>query len=136
MAIALKHNRSINYIVDKVLDAIAGIYRARPSNQDKELAFVVLKLGGPSLLSILCKANKLPSDSTAYRLGKDLKEIECSVTMSAAECMKKNLDSKYFLDSHTTSSKMDETFLVPRIRYDMQEVCYQHAPPSLQFHKF
>ena len=69
VAIALKHNRSINYIVDKVLDAIAGIYRARPSNDDKELAFVVLKLGGPSLLNILCKANKLPSDSTAYRFG-------------------------------------------------------------------
>ena len=34
VAIALKHNRRINYIVDKVLDAIARIYRARPSNDN------------------------------------------------------------------------------------------------------
>ena len=141
VAIALQHNRSINYIVDKVLDAIAGIYRARPSDKDKDLAFVVLKLGGPSLLNILCKANKLPSDSTEYRMGKGLKPLDCPVTMPAVECVKNNLDVPYFLDSYTSSLKMDETFLTPRLRYnaqsnDIQGVCYQHAPSSLQFNKF
>ena len=47
VSVALKHRRSINYIVEKVLDAIDGVYRTRPSKEDKDLAFLVLKLGGP-----------------------------------------------------------------------------------------
>ena len=141
VAVALKNNRSINYIVDKVLDAVAGIYRARPSEKDKDLAFVVLKLGGPSLLNILYKANKLPSDSTAYRIGKGLKEINCSVTMTAGSCMDENFDAEYFHDSYTTSVKMDETYLIPRIRYNSKSnefngICYQHAPSNLKFNTF
>ena len=53
MSVALKHNRSIKYIVDKVILAISKVYRARPSQEDKDLAFVVLKLGGPALLDIV-----------------------------------------------------------------------------------
>ena len=52
VAVALKHKRSINYIVDKVVGAIEGVYRARPSDKDKDLAFVVLKLGGPSCINV------------------------------------------------------------------------------------
>ena len=70
VSVALKHNRSINYIVDKVGLAIHKVYRARPSEEDRDFAFVVLKLGGPALLSVLCKANKLPSTSLAYRMAK------------------------------------------------------------------
>ena len=55
VAVALKHKRSIKNIVDKVVGAIEGVYPARPSDKDEDLAFVVLKLGGPSLLNILCK---------------------------------------------------------------------------------
>ena len=68
VTVALKHQRSINYIVDKVVLAINKIYRARPSEEDKDLAFIVLKLGGPALLDILGKANKLPSSSVAPQL--------------------------------------------------------------------
>ena len=46
------NNRSINYIVDKVLDAIVGIYSALSSNQDKVLTLVVLKLDGLLLSQI------------------------------------------------------------------------------------
>ena len=52
VTVALKHQRSINYIVDKVVLAINKIYRARPTEEDKDLAFIVLKLGGPALLDI------------------------------------------------------------------------------------
>ena len=68
VAVALKHQRSINYIVDKVILTINKIYRARPSEEDKDLAFIVLKLGAPALLDILGKANKLPSSSVAPQL--------------------------------------------------------------------
>ena len=138
ISVALKCNRSINYIVDKVSAAIEGVYRARPSEEDKDLAFVVLKIGGPSLLSILCRANKLPSCSTAYRIGKQMSELECPVTMSVAACVEKNLEVPYFLTSYSSSLKMDETFLSPKLRYNaksncMQGICYQHAPSNLQF---
>ena len=140
--VALQHKCSISYIVAKVLDAIDGIYRARPSDEDKDIAFIVLKLGGPSLLDILCKTNKLPSCSTAYRIAKEFKSFICPVTMSAGECVEKNLDVPYFLNSYTSSLKIDETYLTPKLRYnakssDIQSVCYQHASSHcIQFNTF
>ena len=141
VCVALKHKRSISYIVDKVTMAIGKIYRARPSQEDKDLAFIVLKLGGPTLLSILCKANKLPSTSLAYRMGRELKPLNSPVTNSATQCIQNNLDVDFFKDSSSTSLKMDETFLSPRLRYDVrnntfQGVCYQHAPSDLHFDTF
>ena len=52
VGVALRNNHSISYIVDKVMLAINKVYRARPSEEDRDLAFIVLKIGGPSLLSI------------------------------------------------------------------------------------
>ena len=86
VSVAMKHNRNIDYIVDKVGLAINKVYRARRSEEDRDLAFVVLKLGGPALLSILCKANKLPSTSLAYRMAKNLHSLHSPVTATAAEC--------------------------------------------------
>ena len=43
VTVALKYKRSISYIVDKVSDAIGNSYRAMPFEEDKDLAFVVLK---------------------------------------------------------------------------------------------
>ena len=108
VVVALRHQRSINYIVDKVTLAINKVYRARPSEEDKDLAFIVLKLGGPTLLDILCKANKLPSSSLGYRMGSTFKRIHSPV-MSAAECMRGNLDLDAFSTSYSSSLKMDET---------------------------
>ena len=67
VAVARNNNRGIPYIVSQVVNAIANIYTPNPSQDDKDLAFVVLKFGGPSLLSILHRAGMLPSESTAYR---------------------------------------------------------------------
>ena len=80
VSVALKHNRSINYIVDKVGLAIHKVYRARPSEEDRDLAFVVLKLGGPALYA----TNKLPSTSLAYRMAKDVRSLDTPVTATAA----------------------------------------------------
>ena len=129
VSVALKHKRSVNYIVDKVLDAIDGIYHAQPSSDDKDLAFIVLKLG-PSLLSVHCKANKLPSCSTAYRMAKELKSLVCPISISAGECVKNNLDLPYFHNSYASTLKMDETFLTPRLRYNGKSAF------NLQFNNF
>ena len=68
--VALNNNRSIQYILGKCTDAVAGVYKARFDQDDKDLAFLVLKFGGPSLLDILYRANVLPSTSLAYRMSK------------------------------------------------------------------
>ena len=44
--VALKNNRSISYIVSKVMAVIDGVYLPNPSQDDKDLAFLVLKFGG------------------------------------------------------------------------------------------
>ena len=59
--VALRNRRSINYILEKCTLAISGIYKARASEEDKDLTFLVLKFGGPALLDILYRANHLPS---------------------------------------------------------------------------
>ena len=48
--VAVKDKGSISYIVSKVIDVIDGIYSPNPSKGDKDLAFLVLNLGGPCLL--------------------------------------------------------------------------------------
>ena len=84
---ALKNHRGLCYIVEKVKDAIDGVYRARPSNEDKDLAVLVLKIGGPSLLDICFKANVLPSVLTAYRLAKSMKRFRSPIVWSVMDCL-------------------------------------------------
>ena len=134
VSVALHNNRNINYIVGKCEDAIAGIYRARPDADDRELAFLVLKFGGPSLLDILYRANLLPSTSLAYKMSKACKHIQSSVSMSFQECLEMNVDLKFNDDDvmkYTMSIRSDETFINPRLRYDRKlnqivGVCYEH----------
>ena len=50
-----------------------------------------------------------------------------------------NVDS--FASSYATSLKMDEIFFTARLRYEarcntFQGLCYQHAPPNLEFNTF
>ena len=89
--VALRNNLSISSIIDKCTEVIAGVYRARPSQDDKDLAFLVLKFGGPSLLSILYQANVLPSVSLAYKISKKAIHLSSSVALSFQDCCKKNL---------------------------------------------
>lgn len=66
LTVARKNNLSVSYIVNQVVAAINNVYTPNPSQDDKDLGFVVLKFGGPSLLSILHQAGVLPHESTAY----------------------------------------------------------------------
>ena len=114
-------------------DAINCIYSARPSSEDKELAFLVLKFGGPSLLDILYKANVLPSTSTAYKLAKKSKKLNSSVALSQAVCFQSNITiDATDGEEWTFSIKQDETCVTPKLRFNSNNnqivgVCYQHA---------
>ena len=133
--VALKNNRSIQYIVGKCTEAIAGVYRARVDQDDKDLTFLVLKFGGPSLLDILYRANVLPSVSLGYRIAKAGAHLHTSVSLSFKECFEKNFKLKFegdaATDRHGLSIISDETFIHPRLRYNSKTnttvgVCYEH----------
>ena len=47
------------------MQAVDRIYSPNPNQDDRDLAFLVLKIGGHSLLDILYKAGILPSVFTA-----------------------------------------------------------------------
>ena len=85
-----------------------GIYSPNLSQDDKDLAFLVLKFGGPSLLNILCKAGVLPSTSTTYRMAKHCPPIVSSVKDCAGECYEYNVKFSD-VDKFMVSLKMDET---------------------------
>ena len=141
VSVAVRNRRSIQYIVDKVLNAIDGVYLARPSHDDKELAYLILQFGGPALVDICHRANFLPSSSTAYRMAKDLKKLESNITYSAQTCMQKNTSLNKENSTYAYSIKADETYVSPHVRYDskydeVKGVCYQHGSEYRSFSSY
>lgn len=129
--VALKNNRKMPYILSKVMAVIEGIYTPNPSQDDKDMAFLVLKFGGPSLLHILYKAGILPHESTAYRMARKCPPIVSSVKSSAGECFENNVKFSE-VGKCLVSIKMDETFVNPTLAYNQREneavgACYQHG---------
>ena len=143
--VALKNNRSISYIVEKVTQAINGVYKARPSQDDRDLAFLVLKFGGPSLLSILYHANVLPSVSLAYKISKNSVKLALSVTFTFRQCCEENLKTLKKMQmedpqlEYSFSIITDETYINDRLRYNCKTneivgICYEHHDQvNLQF---
>ena len=141
VSVAVRNKRSIQYIVDKVLNAIDGLYLARPSHDDKELAYLILQFGGPALVDICHRANFLPSSSTAYRMAKELKKLDSNISYSAQMCMEKNTSLNKDNSTYGYSIKADETYVNPHVRYDskydeIKGVCYQHGSEFRSFSSY
>ena len=132
VGVALNNNHGIEYILEKCKLAVAGVYQARAGKDDKDMAFLVLKFGGPSLLDILHRAKLLPSTSVAYRINKECTPIKSSVHMTIKECFEANFHEDWMgNDAKSLSIKMDETYLNAKIRYEPLSnepvgICYQH----------
>lgn len=90
------------------------------NDDDKDLAFLVLKFGGPSLLDILHRAKCFPSTSVAYRMNKECPPIKSSVHMSVMECFKANIHGHFCISSKifSLSIKCDETYVNRKFRYE------------------
>ena len=65
----------IEYVIQRMIDAVGGVYNVRSSDDDVDLAFLMLQYGGPGLLDIVHRALNFPSTSTAYRLLQKSKEL-------------------------------------------------------------
>ena len=69
--VAISSKRSLEYIISKIVDAVDGIYNPHSSEDDKDLAFIILQFGGPGLLDIVHRVLNFPSTSNAYRILKN-----------------------------------------------------------------
>ena len=141
VAVAMRNKRSISYIISQVLNAIDGVYLARPSENDKDLAYLILQFGGPALVDICHRANCLPSSYTAYRMAKQLKQIDCSINYTAKVCMQINISLNEENSTYSYSLKADETYVNPHVRYDSKSdevkgLCYQHGENYKSFTSF
>ena len=128
--VALNNNRSVGHIVSKVMAVIDGLYRPNPSQDDKDLAFLTLKFGGPSLLNMLYRAGVLPSVSLAYKMSKSCHPLVSSVNSSVKDCFDNITVS--VIGGSSMSLKLDETYITPVLSYNSKDnqvygICYQHG---------
>ena len=128
--VALNNNKSVGYIVSKVWQVIENMYSPNPSQDDKDLAFLTLKFGGPSLLNILYRAGVLPSVSTAYKMSKSCPPLISSIKSPVKDCFE-NITLSVNGGS-SMSLKLDETYITPVLSYNSKDnqvygICYQHG---------
>lgn len=59
----------IRAVIDRFMSASQQVYKTRGWNDDDiDLATLVLRIGGPSLLHVFAEQNKLPSSSFIYKV--------------------------------------------------------------------
>ena len=107
--VAFKAKRSIGYIVNKLVDAIDGIYRPNPSQDDKDLAFLILQFGGPGLLDTVHRAIGFPSTSTAYKMIKETTQMSSAIDVKTEDIIN-NIKINDGLPTYGHMLKMDETY--------------------------
>ena len=131
LSVAMRNSRNISYIVGKVVDAIAGIYRPHPDQDDKDLAFVIWQLGGPALLDICHRAIGFPCTSVAYAMIKGTKFISSSFEATEKEAFD-NLKFDDATPKYGRMLKIDETYVDQKVRWcpldnRMYGFCYDHG---------
>ena len=129
--VALRNNRSITYIIEKMTAAVKGLYNPCYSVDDKELAFLILHYGGPGLLEILHKAMQLPSTSTAYRLLRGSKPIKSLTDVSSTDVVN-NIKPNNKCFQYGYMFKVNETYVDKRVKWNASDkksygLCYEHT---------
>ena len=97
--LALGNKKGVEHILDKYTQAINGFYRAKCNADDKDLVFLILKFGGPSILDILHHAKCYLITSVAYRMNKECPPIKSSVYVSVNKCFKANFLKDFSLQN-------------------------------------
>ena len=128
--VAISSKRSLEYIVSKIVDSVDGIYNPHSSEDDKDLAFIILQFGGPGLLDIVHRVLNFPSTSTAYRI---LKNSGSCINSSVNTPMNKFVDNiSTSLDNpfHGYMLEIDETYTEVKARWNpgdnkLYGICYE-----------
>lgn len=145
-----KSRRSMSAVVDKLRDAVQGVYHARQyEKRDLQIGYLVWKLSGPRLLYALNHSLGLPSVTTIYRNFKSpnfipLHTLECKTEILAHNVQEalgikmKQPENLYPEDEqigYTRSPNImmtDETAIDCRVRFDPRTnsvigLCAEHC---------
>ena len=132
---ALKNGRSVNYIVDKVSQAVDGVYHAKGfTDDDIDLAFLVMRIGGPRLLHTMHVVFGFPSASTLYKHG--IPRFLVSPGEFEVLCLQQNIDSMLSCESGSSQClwvlMWDEVATEQRIRWNPRDnrlygFCREHG---------
>ena len=95
---------------------IDGIYRPNPSQDDKDLAFLILQFGGPGLLDIVHRAIGFPSTSTAYKMIKGTTQMTSAIDVKTEDIIN-NIKINDDLPTYGHMLKMDETYCDAKVRW-------------------
>lgn len=91
LKVALQNGRSIHYVIDKIHEAIMGLYRARGyTEKDVDLGCLILRIGGPRLLHALRQVYGLPSVSFLYQ--KKIPTFKACSGAFSSEVLRANID--------------------------------------------
>lgn len=73
---ALERGESPHVVLSKLQDALSGLHKARRwSEKEKDLALLVLRLGGPALLHVLHQTSGLPGLTFTRKLGRKVRSV-------------------------------------------------------------
>ena len=139
LKVALRNGRNIHYVIDKVHEAIMGLYRARGytrgyTEKDIDLGCLILRIGGPRLLHALRQVYGLPSVSFLYQ--KSIPAFKACTGAFSSEVLRANIDQ--MISESSESSRClwvlmwDEVSTEKRLRWNAADnllygLCREHG---------
>jgi hypothetical protein len=118
-------------MIERLNLAIQGCYKNKNfSEKEKDLGILVLRIGGPKLLTAFNKVNMLPSHSVVSSMVSGKYSIAYGYEKSIEELIDENMGS-ILKEKHFLSIKMDELVIVPRIKWcchtnEIVGTCFNH----------
>ena len=145
IATARRQNRSIAYITDLLYKAANGLYHAKGyTEKDGDLAYLILKVGGPMLLTAVHKAGYLPSVKWVYKhLEKEPPALRPFLGVSLPEVFAHNIQLMLLqsADPLKTVTRayhllMDEVAVESRLSWNPQTnmvtgICFEHCTVAM-----
>ena len=130
--VAMNRKRGLNYVVDKLVDAIDGVYNPHSSEDDKDLAFLIHQYGGPGLLEICHRALGFSSTSTSYRLLQKSKQVIHSSVVTPIDKFIDNIEIYEENPKYGFMLEIDETYTDKKVRWNPRDnrlygFCYEHG---------
>ena len=131
--VCINNGESLNKIIYKINQASNELYKPKSWTQDDiDLAVLVLRIGGPALLYAFNKQNKLPCTSFISKTLNNKVNIEFSYELTYSEIIRRNLIN--FCSSNKKeffNLQMDEVAIIERGRWcnlnnEIVGFCYNH----------
>ena len=108
------------------------MYNPNSSEDDKDLAFLILQYGGPGLLHIVNRAIKFPCTSRAYKLLKTKGLVVQSAIDTPFERFIGNVCVKKENPKHGCMLKIEETYHESKVQWNINDnkmygLCYEQT---------